>query len=62
MKKRIKTDKPLVSLVISLLVVLALAFILSSFFYRFDLTSGKTVYTFIIQQKITSRSEKSSSW
>ena len=41
MKKRKKTDKPLVSLVISILVVLALAFVLSSFFHRFDLTTEK---------------------
>jgi ABC-2 type transport system permease protein len=41
MKKRIKTDKPLITLVISLLVVLAFAFVLSSFFHRFDLTAEK---------------------
>ncbi len=41
MKKRKITDKPLISLVLSLAVVLLLAWILSSFFYRFDLTSEK---------------------
>ncbi len=41
MKKRKITDKPFVSLVISLLVVLVLACILSSFFYRLDLTTEK---------------------
>jgi len=41
MKKRKITDKPFVSLVISLLVVLALAYFLSSFFYRLDLTTEK---------------------
>jgi len=41
MKKRKKTDKPLFKLGISLLVVLLLAYILSSFFYRLDLTSEK---------------------
>jgi ABC-2 type transport system permease protein len=41
MKKRKITDKPLVSLVISLLVILVLAYVLSSFYYRFDLTTEK---------------------
>ena len=41
MKKRKITDKPFFSLVIALLVVVALACILSSFFHRFDLTTEK---------------------
>jgi ABC-2 type transport system permease protein len=41
MKNNKKNRPPLVSLLISLSIVLALAFILSSFFYRIDLTTEK---------------------